>query len=431
MGGADAAVAEVAFFKRKDAEEVIEGAEQFDPAFAPGPDLGRDQVHDRDALGAELAGEAEVEVRTVGEDGEVGLFGAGGGDEFAEFAIDARDVMDDFDQADDIEVGGIDDGADAGVAHAGSGTTEEIGLGQVGAEGGYERGGIEVAGGLAGGNEDLHSKGFGVRIAGREGQDAGRGAHRCENSAKIMTEGVMTPVETRPMGEIGRLANVFLDPRAAFADIAVRPRPWVPLGIMIAMALVFVACFSQRVGWERYLRQKAETTPQFQELPSEQRERAIEMQLKFVPYAAYVGPVVGFTGIVLVVAGGVFAMFKLMGGTIAFKEMFSITAYAFLPAALERLAAIGVVFLKSPDDFDLESPTVLNLGAFLDPTASSKWVISLASSVDVFAIWTAILIAVGITVTAKRASFGQALMAVIVPWVVWIVLKVGWIAIRG
>ena len=242
----------------------------------------------------------------------------------------------------------------------------------------------------------------------------------------------MTPAaEAKPMGELARLANVFVDPKAAFTAIVVRPRPWVPLAIVITIAMVFLACFAQRVGWERYLRQKAETTPQFQELPLEQRERAISVQLKFVPYAAYVGPVVGFTGIVLVVAGAVLLMVRLMGGTVTFKQMFSIAAYAFLPGALERLAAIGVMFLKSPDDFDLENPTVLNLAAFLDPTASAKWAISLASSADVFAIWTALLIAVGITAAAKRVSFGQALGAVILPWMVWIVLKVGWAAIRG
>ena len=241
----------------------------------------------------------------------------------------------------------------------------------------------------------------------------------------------MTPAtETEPMSELGRLANVFVDPKAAFADIAARPRPWAPLAIVIAMALVFIACFSQRVGWERYLRHKAETTPQFQELPSEQRERAIEMQLKIVPYASYAGPVVGFAGIILAVSGAVLLMVKLTGGTVAFKQMFAITAYAFLPGALERLAAIAVVFLKSPEDFDLENPTALNLAAFLDPQAS-KWVASLASSVDLFAIWTAILIAVGITAAVTRTSFGKALAAVITPWIVWIVLKVGWAAIIG
>lgn len=249
---------------------------------------------------------------------------------------------------------------------------------------------------------------------------------------KRVAGGAMTPTdEPRAMSEPGRAVNVFLDPKEAFTDIAARPRPWAPLAIVIAMAVVFLACFSQRVGWERYLRQKAETTPQLQELPAEQRERAIEMQLKFVPYAGYVGAVVGFAGMILIVAAAVLPMVRLMGGTVTFKQMFSITAYAFLPAALERLAALGVMFLKSPDDFDLENPTVLNLGALLDPTASAKWVISLASSADVFAIWTALLIAVGITAAAKRFSFGRALAAVIVPWLVWIVLKVGWTAIRG
>ncbi len=55
--------------------------------------------------------------------------------------------------------------------------------------------------------------------------------------------GDMTPeTETRPMSEAGRLTNVFMDPKAAFADIAARPRPWVPLIIFIVMNMILVHC---------------------------------------------------------------------------------------------------------------------------------------------------------------------------------------------
>jgi len=65
--------------------------------------------------------------------------------ELPEFAVDAGDVGDDFDQAYDGEGGGIDDGSDGGLAHAGSGTAEELGVGVGVADGFGELGGVPIA----------------------------------------------------------------------------------------------------------------------------------------------------------------------------------------------------------------------------------------------------------------------------------------------
>jgi len=52
--------------------------QRFEAAFAPGPDLGGDQVHDGNLAFVQMREEAEVEVRAVGEDREVGLFAVDG-----------------------------------------------------------------------------------------------------------------------------------------------------------------------------------------------------------------------------------------------------------------------------------------------------------------------------------------------------------------
>lgn len=237
--------------------------------------------------------------------------------------------------------------------------------------------------------------------------------------------------ELRPMSEAARLTNTFLEPKAAFADIAARPRPWAPLVLLIVLAVTFMTVFNSRVGWDRYMRQKMETTAQVQNMPPEQRERVIQMQTRIGPYMGYAGAVFGPPVMALIVAGVVLLTGKMAGATLTFKQMFSISAYAFLPGMLNSAAAVAVLFLKNPDDFNLENPTAFNLGAFLDPQSTGKAILALAGSVDVFAVWSAILLAVGITAASRRTSFGKAFTAVLIPWVLWIGIKAGLAALRG
>ena len=60
----------------------------------------------------------------------------------------------------------------------------------------------------------------------------------------------------------------------------------------------------------------------------------------------------------------------------------------------------------------------------MDPVTSPKFLYSLASSLEVFGIWTLVLIAVGLKAAGGRnISFGSALAAVFVPWVIWVLCK--------
>ena len=131
----------------------------FEAAFAPRPNLRGDQVNDGHLAFFEMREEVEVKAGAIGEDGEVGLFLVNGAFQFAEFAVNARDVGDHLDEADDGERGGIDDGTNAGLTHAGSGTAEEVGVGVECADGFGELSGVPIARGFTGGDEDFQRQG--------------------------------------------------------------------------------------------------------------------------------------------------------------------------------------------------------------------------------------------------------------------------------
>ena len=242
----------------------------------------------------------------------------------------------------------------------------------------------------------------------------------------------MSPqTETQPMSELGRITNVFLEPQRAFADIAARPRPWVPLALIVAVAVVFIFAFSRHVGWERFARQTMESSSQVQNLPAEQRERAVAMQTRIMPVMGYVGAVAAPPVMAAISALVLMLIFKAMSAGLGFQQMFAIVSYAYLPGILNSFAALAVMFLKNPDDFNLQNPTAFNAGAFLDPQGTAKWLLALCGSLDLFTFWTLLLIAVGVSVASRRITFGKALGGVVGPWLLWVALKTGLAALRG
>lgn len=241
--------------------------------------------------------------------------------------------------------------------------------------------------------------------------------------------------ERPAMSEAGRLSNVFLDPKPAFADIAERPKAWVPLLLLIAFSCAFMFAYTQRIGFERMFQQQMERNPQMQNLSAEQRARTAEMYAKIAAVmdkAGVIIPVITMPLYVLLVAGVMALIFNVfMGAQLAFKQLFAITAYGFLPGLLSSVAAIAVMLLKNPDDFSLENPVGFNIGAYLDPQTTSKAVMSIASSIDLFTFWTLVLLAIGVSVAARRISFGKALTGIGAPWVLWVLVKTGLAALRG
>jgi hypothetical protein len=235
-----------------------------------------------------------------------------------------------------------------------------------------------------------------------------------------------------PLGEVGRITGVYFDPKKAFADIAARPGWIVPVVLLIVAYLAFMYCFTTHVGWEHSMRQAMETNTRMQQMDAQQRETMLQQQMKFAPIGAYVVGPIAIVVVALIVAGVLLLMCKMMGASLSFKQMFGITAYSMLPGLVGTILSIIVVFIKNPEEFNLQNPLAFNLGAFLEPPpGSSKALYALATSIDLFTFWQILLLAVGISVAARKFPFSKALVAVVVPWIVLVIGKVGWAALMG
>jgi len=223
------------------------------------------------------------------------------------------------------------------------------------------------------------------------------------------------------MGEASRLAGVFFEPSKTFADIAARPSFWVPLILSIAFGLLYITLYTQHVGWERMIRHQMETSSRAAQLTPEQRETQAQMGAKFAPVIGYVGILAGIPIALVIWAAVLLGIVKgIMSVPIRFKQTFAIVCYAGLPGVIFMLLAIAVMFLKSPDDFNLQNPLVFNPAAFMDQATASKFVYSVASSLDLFRIWTMLLIGIGLKAAAgRKMSTGGAMAAVFVPWAIW------------
>jgi hypothetical protein len=224
--------------------------------------------------------------------------------------------------------------------------------------------------------------------------------------------------QPRGMGAFSRFAGIFFDPKKTFADIAQRPSWLFPMILMIVLALALTSTISQRVGWERVVRQTLESSSRVQQLPQEQRELAVATQLKFMPASYYTFSVIGPPLYCVIVGAVLLGITAIMSAGLRFKQVFALVAWASMPRALVTILTVVVVFLKNPDEFNIRNPLAFNVGAFMDPNGGSKFAYAVATNLDLFTFWVILLLATGLKVAAgKKISFAGALMAVVVPWV--------------
>jgi hypothetical protein len=241
----------------------------------------------------------------------------------------------------------------------------------------------------------------------------------------------MTP-ETSPavapapagMGEFSRIIGVFFEPKKTFEDIAKRPTWIVPVVLIVIAVLAVSITMGQTVGWERIVRHNMEASSRTQQMPAEQRENAVAMGVKFASIFAYSAIIfvplayLVMAGVLLGVASGI------MSAGLRFIQVFAVVCWASLTGLISSILTIVVLHLKNPDEINVQNALAFNPGAFMDPNSGSKFLYSLATSLDLFSFWTILLMAVGLKAAAgKKLTFGGAVFAVVLPWAVYVLGK--------
>jgi hypothetical protein len=236
----------------------------------------------------------------------------------------------------------------------------------------------------------------------------------------LVTQSAQPPVSQ--MSEAARLAGVFFSPGKAFADIARRPRWWIPLILISILSTIYLTAFTQRVGWESVIRSGIDNNPFTQNLTPQQREQQIQVAAGLYKYVGYLSVVGTLFSVFIVAVILMFLFDTMMSAGIGLKRMMAIVAYGILPLTIQTVLSMVVLFLKDPEEFNLRNPLVFNAGAFMSPDSSAV-LRALGSSIDLFSLWILVLLAMGVSAAGRKVSFGKAFTGVFSLWALLVCMK--------
>jgi Yip1 domain len=243
-------------------------------------------------------------------------------------------------------------------------------------------------------------------------------------------------VDPPQMSEISTVANIFIEPENTFKDLKQKPR-FIIAGIIIALLVgAFTIGIGIKMGDEgmrNFIEEQINKSSQADGMSSEQKSKAIDLQMTIGKYSRFAVPVFVFISFFI---GGLLYWLgaKAFGGTGSFFQNLSVWVYSGLPPAIVAMVAnLIVLFLKPAEQIDLavsqKGVLQANPGFFLDGK-KMPMIVTVLSTLDVFAIWGWILAAIGLR-TVNKLSKGSAWGIVLIFVFVGLLFRLLFAALSG
>ncbi|HEX6094830.1 MAG TPA: Yip1 family protein [Thermoanaerobaculia bacterium] len=225
-----------------------------------------------------------------------------------------------------------------------------------------------------------------------------------------------------------RIAGVFFSPGETFADIARRPDILVPLLVILAIGYVTTFMVMPHLDWDAMIAQQAEMVKkQNPNVGDDDVARMGRITRSMGTVMSYLAPllvIVGYLIIALVIWGAC----RMMGGEGNFKQAFSTTLYAHFPRVLLGIVAAVVVMARGMVDPSTMATVVKSSPAFLVDMKEQPVLFSLLGSLEIFQIWTIVLLVIGFAALTKLSRAKTAAIVVSL-WVIMVVVKLGFAAL--
>lgn len=206
------------------------------------------------------------------------------------------------------------------------------------------------------------------------------------------------------------LFEVLYTPARVFAAMVERPR-W--LAALLAVVLVTMAV-TAIIMKPIVMPEQIERIARNPDISDEARGQILSrMDSPMVFWSGLIGALVSQPVVLLIIALAYWGLFSFLGGKAGFGHMFSAAVHG-------ALVSIPASIIKVPLMFAMGTAKVhASLALMLSPEAEETFLFRLLAQVDLFAIWSLIIMAVGFSIysgvkrnTAYYATFGL--------WIVWI-----------
>lgn len=247
-------------------------------------------------------------------------------------------------------------------------------------------------------------------------------------------EQVAVASESKPLSQVARFVDTFVAPSKTFNDIRRSASWWLPFVIVCILSFIFAYTCLHKVGLptlvDSIIHSNASLSDRIANSPPDQVAKirgSIEMQFRFMYIAPAFLLVVGLAvaGIFLATANFAF------GGRAKYGQMLAVWFYGTLPLIFISILTIITLYAgMQSDNFNIKNTVGTNIGYFLQGGDTPHWLQTLLSSFDIFAIWAAILLSLGVSIVAgiKRSS---AAIMVFGWWALYVLVQTAITAITG
>lgn len=190
--------------------------------------------------------------------------------------------------------------------------------------------------------------------------------------------------ETQKFSGLQKIIGVFTSPGKTFASMAQDPSWLLPIIIFAAVNLIFLFTAQDIIIQETLTQQEEKMLEQG--MDSEQIGQALATTEKFIKYASPIMAVV-VPLIILLIVSAVFLFVGnvVMGGSVTFKQLFSVTAHSWLIFSLGALIVLPIVLAKDTMQVSF------SLSTLMSEESEGTFIYQLLSKLDIFAIgWIAV-----------------------------------------
>ncbi len=250
--------------------------------------------------------------------------------------------------------------------------------------------------------------------------------------------GVAPVAESTPQGlsQWQRVTNTFTAPSKTFEDIKRGNRSWwLPFVIFAVIGYVLFAAVYFKIGMQQVVDNQIQLNPKQAESMAQatpaQREMSEKISLYITEGVFIANPLLVLAGVAVLSLGLWGTINFVFGGKAKYGSIFAVWMFASLPSIVKTLLGTVVIFAgAAPESFNIKNFAPTNAGAFLNPLEANKALYALATSLDVVAIWTLVLLGMGTAIVAgvKRTS---GYIAVFGWWAIFVLIGAGIAAAMG
>lgn len=238
--------------------------------------------------------------------------------------------------------------------------------------------------------------------------------------------------ESPALSQTERVVDTLVAPSKTFTDLFRTSSWWLPFLFVILCGYLLTAAIQQKVGWSALVDNEIRANPKLSQRIADMNSEQVAAQHKGMQYS--------FMGTFYAVPVFDLAAFAFMavilwptinfgfGGSATYGRVLAVTVFSAIPGAIKALLAALLLYAgRSPDSFTTDSMLGSNVGYYIESAGPLK---TLLTSVDLFSIWTAILLSIGLA-TVARTKRSSGYIAVFGWWVLITLVRAGVAAVNS